>query len=177
MDKNQNNMNRIYEALNLLYLATKDQQKEYFKTFNEINRLSFLKEFSTIKLCAARQTGHTTAICKFLSKRKKENWLILADMDHLLCGVRRMIIHGKEDNDNRDRCDWESVEFKEGGSVKTGSIHDGGRRYKYNKYRGLQLDGIIIECASFLSASKVEGIYDDLGPCLYYTNGVIIFME
>jgi hypothetical protein len=68
---------RTYQALNYLYLNSKEIQKEiqlYNPTERHNNYLTYAKEFVTVKLTTARRSGHTTAICKFVLAHQKENY-------------------------------------------------------------------------------------------------------
>ena len=64
--------NRTYKALQLLYKNARDQQYNFLigKQYPSIYSLGYKKEFCTIRICTARQTGHTTAILKFIANKK-----------------------------------------------------------------------------------------------------------
>lgn len=126
-----------YEALKLL-INNSIYSQENKKYYIE-NKKSYLKEFCTIKLCTSRQTGHTTAAIKLCNEYFEKSLF--------LCNTMDMAKRIKKSQYNKN------ITF---GTIT--NFHD--------IYRGMWFDAIIIDCACFVGNSKIDAIYDELGPCL-----------
>jgi hypothetical protein len=59
----------VYDALKILIDLSEKAQNEHFNDNNVYNSTQFLKEFCTIKLKTARQTGHTESIFNLLKDK------------------------------------------------------------------------------------------------------------
>jgi len=64
---------RTYESLKGLYLNSLAMQKRYFETFGENtyyedNKIAWLKEWCTIRMCCSRQSGHSYSLIKLISE-------------------------------------------------------------------------------------------------------------
>lgn len=70
---------RILKAINLLIENSEEAQHKLVNgPFKNISNLQMAKEFCTVKVSTARQTGHSTAIAQFILNRTKENWIVIA---------------------------------------------------------------------------------------------------
>jgi len=147
--------NRTFKALEYLYLNSKEMQEEEMVRRDRFrDLLSNAKEFSTVKISSSRRAGHTTAIAKFILKHKNENWAVMSlnqnSLKNLYLKIERM--------GDGFICKKSSAHFKfngkNAGTIQFMSIHDFD-----SQLRGLELDGIIVDCASFMNQSKIELLY------------------
>ena len=119
-----------------------------------------LKEFRTIKICSARQSGHTTAIFNYADKRKDKQFLLFGFNWEITRRYRLML---KDKNINNIIC----CSIKE---IKEKRLTD--------QLRGLNIESIFVDVASLLSQSSIDDIYDFAES--YYginKNLLIVFME
>jgi len=146
--------NRNFKALECLYLNSKEmQENDIIQKQKCRDQLSVAKEFCTIKMTTARRTGHSTAIAKFITKHKN-NWVIItpvlkqADFLHNMTvnEIKRENLFISKENSLNIESENRKINFM--------SIHNFD-----NQLRGLELDGIIVDCASFMNPSKIDLLY------------------
>jgi hypothetical protein len=137
------------------------------------NRLGFAKEFGTIKMCTSRRAGHSTAIAKLVNEFNDKNWVVISNTCQMLVHLHKLITRcAEQDGNNIKFCTPSHIEF-ENGSLDLIGI-DSADRY----LRGREFDGIIVDCAFWLSQSKIDKLYEVGIPCMQFKPHVIfIFVE
>jgi hypothetical protein len=148
---------RILESINLLVENSKEMQdNEIVQKEMNCSPLSFAKEWATIKVCSARRSGHSTAIAHFVLNRKNEKWAIIApslsmvSRNHELINSKNTVLPFRNTLLFNNR---QEIVFKEGGEVHF--LSEG----SFDRLRGQELDGIIVDCVSFMSQKKIEELY------------------
>jgi len=176
--------NRTYQALKNLYLNSKEMQDETIKLgFRENDQLAFAKEYCTIKLCGPRRSGHSEAIAKFIKEYYAGNWAIITINLHNSEFMRERIRW--ELQKPNSKCNFNPTIYKLTASnitIKNGpdisTIHLMSNHTFDYELKGLNLTGIIVDCASFLSKSKMEELYRVGMPCMYaHKYQFFIFVE
>lgn len=166
---------RILTSINLLIENSKEIQDNIRKDTSNLSPLSFAKEFCTIKVCSARRSGHSMAINKFLLDKtiiSNEKWALIAHNQHCLevfssknlsriseyvkCLKKEMTTLSNYIN----YYNTHKITFNNGGEIHLISINS------TNNLRGLELDGIIVDCASILSEKKIGQLYNDGFQCM-----------
>lgn len=158
---------RILSSINLLIENSKEMQDNKFvqedlirsqmvennqsikeenrdNNWHQISPLHFAKEYCTIKVCTARRTGHTTAINEFLMDKYHnchEKWATI-------CYNQKMVENNKT-----------YKELLANKSNKKSDIHFMTQNTFDNSIRGQELDGIIVDCATFMSQKKIDHLY------------------
>lgn len=160
---------RILTSINLLIENSKEIQDNIKKDIPNLSTLSFAKEFCTIKVCSARRSGHSMAINKFLLDKaaSNEKWVLISHNQYCLeknlnniseyikCLKGEMIA-----SYNINYFTKHKVVFANGGEIHFISINS------TINLRGLELDGIIVDCSSILSEKKIEQLYNDGFQCM-----------
>ena len=149
---------RILTSINLLIENSKEMQDilEGIKSID--SPLYTSKEYCTIKVCTSRQTGHTTAIKTFVQNRilnEKETWAILSPKT--MMSQRILTYFLPDDNDSILKRNIDKIEYKNGSSIFFYGIPT--FFAKEIKLKGSELNGIIVDCASFVKSNDIEGIY------------------
>lgn len=147
-----NPCDNTYEALKLLVNNSIYAQQKYCNNSNK-NIKAYLKEFCTIKLCTARQTGHTSAILRLCTEYFDKS-LVLYNTIEMARKIREYY-----------------------NSLYNEDIISGTITNFHSVYRGYEFDAIFIDCASFVCSSKLDCIYDELGPCLNQKEKFVILMQ
>lgn len=147
---------RTYQALENLHLNLEEmQQDQIVKDFRNQDPLAHAKEFGTIKICGPRQSGHTTAIKTFVKNRilnEKETWVIISPK---LAMSQRILTYFLPDNDDSIlKRNIDKIEYKNGSSI----FFYGIQTFLKEK-TGWVINGIIIDCASFIKQKEIEEIY------------------
>ena len=146
---------RTFCALENLYLNSKDTQPKYSGYYNE---MSFAKEYCTVSIKSSRQVGHSLAIAKFLKKHGNGNWFV---MTYNLAMLYRLstnyIIPSIKEK-------YEECGEKIISTTQSHIKHRDGNIYlktikQIEQLRGMDLNGIIVDCASMVSQSKIDEIY------------------
>lgn len=151
--------NRTYQALKNLYLNSKEIQKQ-IKPLALLNDLSYAKEICTIRMATARRSGHTSSIAKFVNKYNDKNWAIIPPTMRQVEEINKMVgVYSKGDILKQTQS---YIEFKNGRTqFMTANTFN-------RDLRGLDLDGIIVDCAFYLSQSKIEELYQVGMPCMRF---------
>jgi len=126
---------------------------------------SYLKEFCTIRVCSARQAGHTTAIIDLIIKRFR------FQKTCVFFPHRNMVNLFDKKRD---------LSFT-ANKLEKFSVHT--RSYSIDNYASQYLkdcDTIFVDCSSFISKHKQEALYDEIANSL--KDGItkpiyIIFMQ
>jgi hypothetical protein len=178
--------NLLYQSLKKLVKQTKLVQKKLFTSCQSslddrplrFRSKSFLKEYGTVKLCAARRSGHSFALSKFALKEANK-------------GKKVLVLNWNLDQSNRCRetikksCEEKLIKINKCNSctieLEEGRIMFGAQsQAKANGFSSLHYDAdlILVDVSSMWSKSSIEMIYDRLGPCLTFTKyPMIIFLE
>ena len=157
-------------ALNEMILWTLERQKsESVKNLKKsFSPLAFAKEFCTIKFCLPRQSGHTTcALC--LAKQHFFNTLFVVyhhkskDFpNQLIKEIDETKLSHSPIQDGIDR----KIIVKDKNSILDG------------RCRGLDMDAIILDCASLYSSTLIESIYEEFTPYAEIKSSFIfLFLE
>ena len=153
--------NQTYQALKYLFLNSKDMQDEAKKLGWERDNLSYAKEFCTIKLTTARRSGHSTAIAKLVNEYHDHKWSLLGY--NLAMAERNLNLIRQYDKGFISKATKSYVEFQSGGKVDFMSLQN-----FENNLRGIEFDGIIVDCACMMSQNKMERLYDSAIPCMQF---------
>ena len=153
---------RILKAIDLLMQNSEEAQQEVLRNDIplNINAQQMAKEYCTIKVCTARRTGHSTAIAQFVLNRTKENWIIITPKLQMVDRVFDIISYNSVITIGRRRsCVIEerskrAIKFYDGGSVLGFSDYESDTRL-----RGIQIDGILLDCSTFISDKAMDNIY------------------
>lgn len=168
--------NRTFSALECLYLNSQEIQKK--DTCRELRRtapLAHAKEYGTVKICTARQSGHTFAISRFVNSCEyRKNWMILGSSSSQVEQNFRSIVNfstllKRKLQSVKSNC----ISYEDGQVIRFGSIKN------FNScLRGVDINGIIIDCASLWSKEKIEELYTIGLPCMLYQKTIsFIFVE
>lgn len=162
---------RTYLALKSLYLNLIEVQSDPLNAkFVLQDWLSYAKEYSTIKLCCTRRSGHTTAIGKLVNEFNK-NWLVMSYNLHTAERVKAVIL---SENDRKILKETSSyIDFKDGTNILFSS------HFAFeNEIKGRELDGIIVDVFSMMPQKKVDLLYETGMPSMLRTkNPAFIFIE
>ena len=151
---------RILTSINLLIENSKEMQDNKYvqEDMSRNSPLQFAKEYCTVKVCTARRTGHTTAINEFLMNKCHnchEKWATV-------CFNQKAI----------------EINYKSLLSNKNCYINFMTQNTFDNNLRGQELDGIIVDCASFMSQKKMDQLYQTGMACMINKKyKLFIFME
>jgi len=161
---------RILTSINLLIENSKEIQDNIKKDTPNLSPLSFAKEFCTIKVCSARSSGHSMAINKFIldkAAKSNEKWALISHNQHCLeRNLNGISEHIKSLNGeviasySINYFTKHKIVFANGGEIHLISINS------TINLRGLELDGIIIDCSSIISEKKIEQLYNDGFQCM-----------
>lgn len=156
--------NRTYKALECLWLNSKEMQNAHFiRRFRVDDAVAHAKEFGTVKMATARQSGHSTAIANFLVKHNKMSWLVLAENQNIverIAQITSKIITDNPKIDSSTKITKRNIQFKNGAFINFDSIN------AIDNIRGMELDGVIVDCASFISKTKIEELYRTALPSM-----------
>jgi hypothetical protein len=167
---------RTYQALENLYLNLKDMQSEsLIKDFRKKDSLAHAKEYGTLKLTGPRRSGHTTAIKTFVKNQtmnEKETWAILTPTLHNASQYTPFFT--KNDSVNPILKSTKDRFYYNNGSI----VLLYGIQSFINGGRGLELNGIIVDCASFMKKKQLEEIYNiGIGAMHFKEYVSFIFIE
>jgi hypothetical protein len=163
---------RILTSINLLIENSKEiQDNENVKKYvSHISPLQFAKDFCTIKVCSARRSGHSMAINKFIldkAAKSNEKWALISHNQHCLeRNLNGISEHIKSLNGeviashSINYFTKHKMVFANGGEIHFISINS------TDNLRGLELDGIIVDCTSIISEKKIEQLYNDGFQCM-----------
>jgi hypothetical protein len=156
MDKST--YNRTYQALTKLFLNCKKTQEEgIVKIFRSQDQLAHAKEFGTIKMCGPRRSGHTSSIARLLNNLNG-NWTVVnlnLAMAERSCSTTVPHL----DNHEIIKRTKTNITTKDI-NINFISIH------QIDQMRGVELDGIIVDCACFIKRKQKEELYRTCLPCM-----------
>ena len=156
---------RILTSINLLIENSKEMQNNIDKS--KRSPISIGEEFCTIKVCTARQTGHSLAIAHFLLNRTNEYWAIISPTirmgDHnmeIINDNSFITVNGKISCTISARSK-NKIEFYNGGSIVNISQH-----CLDTELRGRHFNGIIIDNVSIMCKKSIDEIYNIGQACM-----------
>jgi len=159
-----NRYNRTYQALSNLYLNCRNMQEdEVIKAFRNTDRLAHAKEFGTISMSGPRRSGHTTSIARLLNNLTGQ-WVVM-DLNVAMSARKTKIFIPYLDKHNIVKYTANNI-TTENLSVDFISIN------QIDKMRGVQIDGIIVDCAYFVKRKQREELYSTCLPCMQFKNYV-----
>lgn len=147
---------RILASINLLVENSEESQDKIDRPI--LSSIQKAQEFCTIKVCTARQSGHSLAIAHFLLDRTNEHWALITPTVYMLQNNIEQIytvnnINGYQHNIITRRTEHQ-IEFVNGGSITYASINN-----MDSFLRGSHVNGIIVDCASFLNKRALDNLY------------------
>ncbi len=147
---------RTSQSLELLFLNSKEMQNQFAK-FND-NKLSFAKEYCTVKLTTARKSGHTTAIRNLIEKYS----------------IPSMIIAYNTAIMNRN-----FKKFSQDFNTKNNSklIYLSTINTFDNAIRGISIQAIFVDIFSMLNHSQIEKIYKFGLPAMRHSDFYFFFVQ
>lgn len=130
----------------------------------------YLKEFCTVRMCTARGSGHTTAICK-VAKEYFENAIFLSPTVEM--------------SERLNEC-FRSLQVDSSEFVKTNKHEIFGRNGRYlfgtynslDTFRGNECEAVFVDGTFMMNNKKEEDIYTILSPCMCkYSQRFFIFIQ
>lgn len=154
---------RTYLALKYLYLNTIDVQNQpTVKNLMMTQPLAYAKEFCTIRLTTARSSGHSSAIARFINEYYDHDWaLISVNKDMSDQNLQKI---SKWANPHIKKITQSYVCYDNKGKIGKTILTSFASFDR--ELRGLELDGIIIDCACMLTQTKTENLYAVGLPCM-----------
>lgn len=161
---NDNKYNRTYQALTNLYINCRNiQEIESVKLLRNRDQLAHAKEFGTISMCGSRQSGHTTAIARLLNNLTGK-WIVI-DPNLAMSKRKAPIFRSKLDKHRIKKCTKHNI-TAENIDIDFISIH------QIDNMRGLEVDGLIVDCACFIKRKQKEELYRTCLPCMKFKDYV-----
>ena len=179
---------RTYNAfLNLYTNLIEIQQDQNVIAARKMDGLAHAKEFGTIKICGPRRSGHTSSIIKFFIdniKTDKKEFAVVLPNYSMANRFNSILIEKLYKMDNPpiiSKQNNHQIEFKNGSVVYFWSMYQIEHRQENstsNNENGINLDSLIVDCASFISEKAKKQIYNIGIEAMRYKEYVsFIFME
>ena len=142
-----------YQALELLF-ENSCLMQDYFNKTKTNGGISDYKEFCTVKLCSSRRSGHSSALVKLALKYFKSALFMTPNFE--MAKRLNILVSNKSLVKRQTVTEMES---EDGDHYYFTSFSE---KIKFDHIKGIKLDAILIDCASFLSSSMEEKIYREL---------------
>jgi hypothetical protein len=166
---------RTYLALKYLYLNAIEVQDE--KCIHDLRYsapLAYAKEFGTIKVTTARRAGHSSAIARFVNEFYDNNWAIISYNQHM--SKHNMEYIKEYANPYIKKQTQFRIEY-ENGKKKGTTIMSSFASFERD-LRGIDLNGVLVDCACLLSKTTTEVLYQiGLGCMAKNKYAFFIFVE
>jgi len=168
-------VNRTYEALDNLYLNCRDMQKNEFAIqTRKTNPLAHAKEYGTIKLTTARQSGHSRAIARFIAEHNMSFATICSSLtaSHYLrdkiyeYAKKKNVMYGHIISDVPGYSRLDKVEIVTAIQVNKKETYMLSSGNYDTQLRGLSVDAIICDISCMLSQKSIDEIYRVGLPCM-----------
>lgn len=164
-----------YEALKRLV------DNSYYSQLTHIDHndeKSHLKEFCTIRMCTARQSGHTTAMCK-IAKEYFDKVIFISpqyDMAERLNLIFCNMVY-EQSQRNISECPEFTKVTKNEISTKNGYYFFGSQN-SLDIFRGREVEAVFIDGSFAITSKKEDDIYMTLAPCMSkYPQRFFIFIQ
>lgn len=158
---------RTYLALKYLYLNSKDMQdEECIQDLKLSQPLAYAKEFCTIKLTTARRSGHSHALARLVNQYYRDDWAIINYNQRLSNHCYQNIRKYKMEKVNiyEPKSSESKILYMDGCTMSETILTTS---FCFDKdLRGIELNGIIVDCACMFSQSKIDSIYDIGMACM-----------
>jgi len=158
-----------YDALDSLVIGSYLAQQTFPISSDE---LYYWKEFCTVKMCVARRSGHTTAMCKIAQKYFNSAIFLSPTMEisnNLYKGFAALY----EVYDD----DFVYLKKRNGTMLTRDGEYFFGSYKSLNKFRGIDCEAVFIDPSCFLRPKETDEIYEILGPCMQnYPQKFFIFI-
>lgn len=147
---------RTYLALKYLYLNSKDVQSESsIKEIRAAYPLAYAKEFCSIKLTTARHSGHSSALARFINEYYDKNWVLISVNQNMSeKNIDKIVQYS---NGHIAKCNKSFISYENG--TKKGKTVLTSFASMERDLRGLELNGILVDCACFLTQTKIDELY------------------
>lgn len=154
---------RTYLALKYLYLNTIDvQNNPAIKGLMAVQPLAYAKEFCTVKLTTARSSGHSSAIARFINEFYDKDWILISvNQDMSEQNMQKITKYANPYVKKQTKSQIIYDNKGKGGKTILTSFGSFER-----DLRGLEADGIIVDCACMLTKTKMEELYKIGLPCM-----------
>ena len=158
-----------YQALELLF-ENSCLMQDYFNKTKTHGGVSDAKELCTIKLCSSRRSGHSYALVN-LALKYFQSALFLAPNLGMTKRLSALVCSKSLVN----KCTATKVETKDESHYYFRSFSE---KTNFDCMRGIKLDAILVDRASFSSNSMEERIYHELSMCMSWNDRrFFIFVE
>jgi len=160
----QSRYNRTYQSLTNLFInCKKSQDDDFVKKFRIQDQIAHAKEFGTVSMCGPRRSGHTTSIARLLNNFNG-SWMVInpnQSLSERSCKIfTSYLISHKITKYTSSYITAKDIDIK---FISIGQI---------NQLRGVELDGIIVDCASFIKRKQKEELYLNGLPCMHFKDYV-----
>jgi hypothetical protein len=147
------------------------QQNECAKRLREVDKLAHAKEFGTIKICGPRQSGHTSSIIRFIIEQIKlcrnKKFAIVFPNQSMLERIQNVLLQKIYDQSNIkiDKYNGRYIDFQNGNKIYLWTMRqienrtENPTKHTYNEEQ-INLDYIIVDCASFMNEKTKKEIYN-----------------
>lgn len=130
----------------------------------------YFNEFCTVRMCTARRSGHTTALCR-VAKEYFDKVIFLSpnlDMSKKLWSHFRSL---------PDNCEFSKVIAGEI-STNTGGRYLFGSHLALDKFRGVETEAVFVDGTFSLNAKEEEEIYSCFASCMKkYPQKFFVFVQ
>jgi hypothetical protein len=153
----------LYNCLkDLIVIAHHSQNKIPTDVRSSISKKSWLKEFCTIALRCPRQSGHDYAIYKLIKNSPDKRFAIIAKTVEMKRNMRRRLNNVLDMEKSLEKIRYAESRSKEQIALDNQRILSFSSG-NLDNIRGIRdVDYVIVNCASLMSTSKLEELYEIL---------------
>lgn len=153
--------NKTYQSLtNLFFNCKKAQETNVVKKFRIQDPIAHAKEFGTIAICGTRRSGHTTSIARLLNNLNG-NWIVINPNLEISIRCCQTVASYLGNHEITKQCKTK---------ITTNNINIDfislQQLDRFDRLRGMDLNGIIVDCATFIKRKQKRRLYLDALPCM-----------
>lgn len=165
---NEKIWSNTYTAMKCLIDNSYYAQLTFPPKFN--SNISYLKEYCTAKMCTARRSGHTTAMC-LIAKEYFDKVVFLGPTYDMSENIAQCFRRLQNDNTEFIR------ETKNELTTKSGYYLFGSQN-SLEVFKGKEIEAVFIDGTFFMTSKKEDEIYQALSPCMCkYPQRFFIFIQ
>ena len=166
-----------YTALRCLlensYYAQETDQSFFCGNFDKKHYKGYLNEFCTVRMCTARQSGHSTAIC-YIALEYFDRAILLSAAHQMSINLNRCMSNLKNKSSY--------VNFKNESENKltttTGKEYIFGTYDNLDRFQDIKTEAVFVDGTFDITPKKEDEIYDVLAPCMkHYPQRFFIFVQ
>lgn len=147
--------NEVYQSLLTLIKWSRQHRKNKIQNIKNLKAIEIAKEWSTIKFCLPRQSGHSYMIKRLIGSKGFFN---RGQFQYPVI----ILPHQSLQKEYSDPPPWATIH------VGTNNL---------NKLCGNHIDGVIIDCASLLLPNQIDNIYNFFSSFAHQDDFLFLFME